>query len=370
MKTSKIRKVVVTGDNLFLYRYRFLFEKMSDMFDTLEYLPSSGSNRINLIKDLAKTLIGFFQIAIPARAGIFSKNAQAFIAKSQQTERQIRQLPYTPDLVIHVFSMCCPFWDKFDIPYAMYLDYTMALAKKNWFPWAPFKDRQAYYAWLECERLTYERASYIFTMSDLVKSSLIEDYKIKPSKITVVGAAANRQESYEQEKSFGSQQILFNGSDFNRKGGDLVLAAFKQVRKTLPTAKLVVIGKRLLLRENGVVNPGRISSTLEMRNLFLNADLVVAPGRCDPFPSFLIEAMNYGIPCIVSDRDGMPEIVDHGVNGIVLEQATPELLAQQICDLLVDIPRLTLMSRHAQHKVKTQLNWNCVAKRITQVLLP
>jgi glycogen synthase len=54
-----------------------------------------------------------------------------------------------------------------------------------------------------------------------------------------------------------------------------------------------------------------------MRELFLSSDLVLAPSRCDPFPTFLIEAMNFGLPCVASDVDGLPEIVEHEVTGLV-----------------------------------------------------
>ena len=94
------------------------------------------------------------------------------------------------------------------------------------------------------------------------------------------------------------------------------------MKKALPEAKLVIIGRKLTIHEDGIDNPGRISSLTEMRDLFLKTDLVVAPSRCEPFQEFLLEAMNYGVPCIVSDSDGMPEIIDNGVNGIVIAQPT------------------------------------------------
>lgn len=364
----EIRKVVVTGDAGFLYRYQFLFEAFSGYFDNLECLPSGELYKGNLLRIVRKFLHGITYLVSPSSASRFRKNSQTFITRSQQTEQKIRELGYTPDLVFHVFGMYCPFWEKFDIPYAMYLDYTMSLAKRNWLPWAPFTNSKEVTSWVECERLAYERTRHIFTMSNLVKSSLVEDYGIKSEKITVVGSSGNFQAPYEGEKTFGTKQILFNGSDFERKGGNLVLAAFKQVKKRIPEAKLVIIGKKLLIREDGVDNPGRISSLTEMRNLFLKTDLVVAPALCDPFPSFLMEAMNYGVPCIVSARDGMPEIIDDGVNGIVIAQPTPDLLANQIASLLGDRAALTSMSQNARHKVKSQLNWNDIAKNISQVL--
>ena len=298
----------------------------------------------------------------------YSKNQVSFIRNSKQIEHKIRQLEYKPDFIFQVFGLYCPLWNKIDIPYAMYLDYTMALAKKNWPSWAPYINQREYDSWVYCECEAYKRAHHLFSMSNLVKSSLIEDYGIEADKITVIGSSGNFLEPYGGEKMFGSKQILFNGSDFKRKGGDLVLAAFKKVKQTLPEARLIIIGKKLSIDEDGIDNPGKISSRLDMRDLFLKTDLVVAPGYCDPFPAFLMEAMNYGVPCIVSANDGMPEIVDNKVNGIVVHQPTCELLANHIINLLGDISTLKEMSHNARHKVKNKFNWNDIAKNISQVL--
>jgi glycogen synthase len=105
-----------------------------------------------------------------------------------------------------------------------------------------------------------------------------------------------------------------------------------------------------------------------MRQLFLDTDLVVAPGRCDPFPTFAIEAMNYGVPCVVSGQDGMPEIVDHGINGLVAAALTPECIAENIIHLLNDAPVLAAMSQQARQKVQTELNYRSVAAKILTTL--
>lgn len=299
----------------------------------------------------------------PSKANKSQSTAKRFITRSRWTERRIRRLKDKPDFVLHVFGMYSPFWKQPNIPYGMYLDYTAALAQRNLPPSQEFSD------WRDCERLAYERAYHLFPMSQLVKSSLVNDYGISPKKITVVGSFANRHALYEREKKFGSQQILFNGSDFERKGGDLVLEAFKHIKKAIPEAKLVVIGKKLTIIENGVSNPGKIESLEEMRQLFLETDLVLAPGRADPFPSFVIEAMNYAFPCIVSGNDGMPEIVDHGINGLVVDPLISESIAEKAINLLCDIPKLTSMSHQARKKVRNQLHANITAEKVIQFLL-
>ncbi|MBH8562371.1 glycosyltransferase family 4 protein [Nostoc sp. CENA67] len=364
-----IKRILVTGASEYINRRQGLFQAMSLYFERVECLPSGELFQFKVLDILAR---GYYNKILerisPNTADRFAKNQKTFITRSRNTERKIRQLEYVPDLVFHVFCMFCPFWDKFDIPYVIYLDYTMGLAKKNWSPWAPFKDEKEFTDWLDCEKVAYQQATHIFTLGNIVKKSLIEDYGIQSEKITVVGSSSRSQKLYQGEKSFGSKQILFNGSEFERKGGSLVLAAFRQVKKVLPEAKLVIIGEKLAIRENGVENPGYISSADEKQNLFLKSDLVVAPAYCEPYGLFLVEAFNYGVPCIVSDNDGMPDIVDDGVNGIVIPEPTADILAVKIINLLSNISMLKAMSLNAQHKVKTQLNWDVIGKKVSQVL--
>ncbi len=365
-KIIKAEKIIVSGERQFVDRHQALFDVMASQYSQLNYLYIDEFTNIvffnKLVKFCLKVFAKLFSIAFPAKFDRWKNSAQEFIARSNRTERKISNLPTKPEFVLHVFGRSAPFWHNFDIPYGMYLDYTTALWHRKFDPAKEFAD------WKDCEIAAYGRAYHLFTMSRLVKSSLVNDYGIAPEKITIVGSFASYHKVYEGEKKFGSKQILFNASEFKRKGGDLVLEAFKHVRKALPEARLIIIGKKLTVSQEGVYNPGKIKSLVEMRQLFLETDLVIAPARCDPFPTFVIEAMNYGVPCLVSGNDGMPEIVDHGVNGLVVDAPIPTLIAEETIDLLCNIPLLTSMSQQARQKVRLQLNCNSVAEKMMQVL--
>lgn len=365
----EIKSVLVTGESLFLDRHQFLFKALSNHFPQL-YFSARQSEwyEAKFPRTALKGLLTLRTGSLSKANAVFQKNKTAFVLKSERAEREIQQLIEPPDLVFQVFGTYSPIWNAGTIPYAMLLDYTTALAEQNWPAWATFLSDRSRNAWFECERLAYRRATQLFSMSHTVKTSLIQDYGVPADRVTVVGSSGDFQEPYAGGKTFGSQQILFNGSDFERKGGHLVLAAFRQVKQVIPQAKLVIIGKKLSIGEPGIENPGHIASRSDLHRLFVQSDVVVAPAYCDPFPTFLMEAMNYGVPCIVSDRDGMPEIVDHKVNGRVLDQLTPECLADQIIDLLSDPAQLATLSQAARLKVKTKLNWNTIATTIAQTL--
>lgn len=366
------RSILVTGQSLFIHRFQYLFQGIERHFQQVQYLPvidlpihSTMPQKIMRKARTAVRRIAAKQNGIQHLDPM--KYPETFVQRSLHTEQQIRQLDDKPDLIFHIFCMSSPLWQRFDIPFALFLDYTMALAKRNWAVWAPFVSETEYATWIRYERLTYERAHQIFCVSHQVKSSLIQDYGVHPEKITVTGSSANFSAVYDGEKHFGSKRMLFNASDFERKGGDLVLAAFRRVRQVLPEARLVVIGGQLPA-EDGIENPGHIQSREAMQDLLLNLDLVLAPARCDPFPVLPMEAMNFGVPCVVSDCDGNPDIVDHQLNGIVLSHLDAEALAAEIIALLNNPAQLQVMSGHARQKIRERLNWNKIAQTISTVI--
>ncbi|HIK07286.1 MAG TPA: glycosyltransferase family 4 protein [Trichormus sp. M33_DOE_039] len=363
-----IKTVLVTGDQFMINRLKFLFQAMSNDFNSIEYLALNNLYNLRFIKDIANFIKIKFPFLPIRKAGYFRKNAKSFINSSRQLEQKIHKGGCRPDLIFHLYGMYSPCWDKCDIPYVTYLDYTMALARRNWITWAPFATEKEFQDWIDCEHQTYTKALHIFTKSHKVKYSLEQDYGIHSNKITVLHASGHFLEPYQGNKKFGSKQILFNGYDFFRKGGDLLLAAFKQVKQIIPEAKLVIVGEILSINEDGVENPGYISSPTEMKKIFLETDIVVSPARCEPLGLFLIEAMNYGIPCIVSDQDGMPEIIEHEINGLVISQPTPDILATHMINLLSENSTLESMSKNARKKVFEQLNWHTIAQRIKQTL--
>ncbi|NJN86067.1 MAG: glycosyltransferase family 4 protein [Leptolyngbyaceae cyanobacterium SL_7_1] len=363
----QLNHILFTGESGFLYRYRFLVESIAQHVERVDSIGTSNFPDNRFLKELIELYRKpIYKLSTRLGERLFYKNKRIFIETSQRTERKIRQLEHKPDLILHIFAMSIPLWDSSDIPYAMYLDYTMALIIKNWQRWAPFPIQQK--AWLDCERRAYQNAHHLFVMSQLVKTSLIEDYGVAPEQITVTGGAANFEQLYEGEKPFGSKQILFNGSDFKRKGGKLVLAAFRKVRAAIPDAKLVIIGKKMWIREPGVVVLGNVASRSELQQLFVSSDVVLAPSYCDPFPTFLLEAFNHGVPCVVPNRDGMPEIVSHDVDGVVVQELTDEAIANALIQLLQNPEQLSAMSQAARKKVRERFNWDDIATTMIDVL--
>jgi glycosyltransferase involved in cell wall biosynthesis len=101
-------------------------------------------------------------------------------------------------------------------------------------------------------------------------------------------------------------------SDPYNKGLDVLFQAMNKVRERVPDARLEIITR---MDESEIMAlPGFDASCMAvLRNVpslaevFARSSLYAQPSRCDMFPVACIEAMAAGVPCIVSDENGMKE---------------------------------------------------------------
>ena len=96
---------------------------------------------------------------------------------------------------------------------------------------------------LAAERRLYDRTQLIFTMSDWLRRSFVDDFGQSPDKVVTVGAGANLESVPEApERTFASPRILFGGMRWERKGGPQLLEAFRRVRRERADAELWIVG--------------------------------------------------------------------------------------------------------------------------------
>lgn len=68
-------------------------------------------------------------------------------------------------------------------------------------------------------------------------------------------------------------------------------------------------------------------------------DLFILPSRKEGIGSILLDAMEQGLPIVASRVGGVPEVVHHGENGLLIDAERPDQLARAILELHGDRPR-------------------------------
>ena len=228
-----------------------------------------------------------------------------------------------------------------DIPFYLYQDLSLDLIIKYFQEnngrvpgWKLFNLHDLYKR-KEWQMKIYEKSAGVFTMSRWLADSLIRDTGILPEKVHVMGAGINVKpdaiDITSKPKSKKDKIILFIGRCFFRKGGSLVVEAFKLLRKNYSSnIKLVIAGpKSWPLREKnpeGIIFLG--DATWEtLRKYYMMADVFCMPSYFEGFGIVFAESLSYGIPCIGRNIQAMPEIIRPGVNGYLINNDDEEELA-------------------------------------------
>jgi glycosyltransferase involved in cell wall biosynthesis len=131
------------------------------------------------------------------------------------------------------------------------------------------------------------------------------------------------------------------------KGHEDLLDAFAVVHQKYACSELHVFGRgdatyrQELERKSlglGIANYVKWHNFVSnRRDIYSNLDLCVVPSRSqDPLPTSAIEAGFSGIPVIATRRGGLPEVVEHETNGLLVEAERPAELAEAMCRLIND----------------------------------
>jgi glycosyltransferase involved in cell wall biosynthesis len=92
-------------------------------------------------------------------------------------------------------------------------------------------------------------------------------------------------------------------------------------------------------------------------DLMAAADLVVLPSVAEAFGLVLTEAIYLGTPVVATRVGGIPEIVDDGVDGVLVPPADSKALSRAIADLLNDPDKRSTMAGAGRTKVASRFQF-------------
>lgn len=108
----------------------------------------------------------------------------------------------------------------------------------------------------------------------------------------------------------------------------------------------------------------------EFASLLGQAEIFVLPSLHEGFPNALLEAMSVPIACISSDCVAGPgEIIQHGVNGLLVQPGDEKELAETI-ELLIRNPDLRRNLAKEAYKVREKYNFDKIARELISFILP
>jgi glycosyltransferase involved in cell wall biosynthesis len=100
---------------------------------------------------------------------------------------------------------------------------------------------------------------------------------------------------------------------------------------------------------------------------YREADLFTLPSSAEAFGNVFAEALASGLPIIGSTVGGIPELVEHGTNGLLVPPGNPEALAQAIRYIADDPELRSKMSARNRAKAEATLQWSQVTRRYVAI---
>ncbi len=151
-----------------------------------------------------------------------------------------------------------------------------------------------------------------------------------------------------------------------------VLRAFAHIQARVPEAELVLVGqgslRDALVREvaelglravtfAGAVAPERMGEFYAAADLYLNTPDI------DNMPTSILEAFAAGIPVVSTSAGGIPWVVRHGENGLLVDRNDDEAVAREALRLLDDPALAVRLASAARAEALQRYSWSAVERQ-------
>lgn len=108
---------------------------------------------------------------------------------------------------------------------------------------------------------------------------------------------------------------------------------------------------------------GELHDELTLALVYSAADVFVCPSREDNLPNTIMEALACGTPVVGFAVGGIPDMVEHKINGMLATPHDPKELAEGIAYILKDQERRESIGRAARRKVEENYSYPVVSRQ-------
>ena len=240
-------------------------------------------------------------------------------------------------------------------------------------------------AGIESVLLARRNSGTWIVLSTAMKRGFIRDHPVPPESIFVIpnGVDSSRyspdnvaryRDDVRDQLSLapGGQVVLFLGGDWLRKGLAQAIEALSLL--SVGEATLLVVGFGNVAAYRNLAKRCRIEErviftgpTREGWKYYAASDVYLLPSLYEPFGLSIFEAMASGLPVLVSRNSGAGELINDGVDGLLIQEPRDvRELSEKLGALLKDADLRTRLGRQAR-RTALQYPWDRVARETVEV---
>ena len=209
--------------------------------------------------------------------------------------------------------------------------------------------------------LAYSRAAAVIGLSTEIVQRVKEAY---PTSVTytipsspVAYPIDTKAVQAIKERFTGKFLVIHAANLLKHKGFNVTIDAAKLLLNSAPSIHFCLLGdgpeKQVLESQaNGLTNVSIEGKQSNMGDWFAAADLQVHPSYTEGLGSVILEGMGSGLPVIGTNAGGIPDIIDHNSNGLLVEPGNSQQLADAIMRVAEDEELKQHFITQGQEKLK------------------
>ena len=227
----------------------------------------------------------------------------------------------------------------------------------------------------------HERAIFAkkaITISDYNKRYLMSKFNIPEEKIEVVHSGIDLNFFNENHREMSQDKIILSVARLDPvKSLDTLIKACDILNRERIDFKCLVIGEGKSRKElENLINKLSLGDRVsllgakkleEVKGYYKKASIFVLPSKEETMGLSTIEAMASGLPVISTSIYGIPELVEHGTNGYLINPGDGRKLAEYLKELLQDENRCISMGKLGRKKIESQFNLNKEVNKLIEV---
>jgi len=225
----------------------------------------------------------------------------------------------------------------------------------------------------------------IYTTSEEERLAALAGLPLPPGELVPLGARASSASIDDLRPHFlarfpeaeGKRRLLFLGRLHPKKGIDRILNCLQDVRQSIPNVLLIVAGdgeaqyirhlrqlvSSLALDEH-VLFAGHLDGELKWA-CFAAAELFLLPSHQENFAIAVAEAMQMGVPVVITDKvNTWPYVEEAGAGLVLADRDINVLLPQAMKTLLMDDATRSRMTVEGRRYARDRLTWDASAQKL------
>jgi len=175
--------------------------------------------------------------------------------------------------------------------------------------------------------------------------------------------------------------VINVGTFESKKGQDVLVRAFAQLRERRPDLSLVLVGRSgpQLQELRELIDSLGLRDWVDLRlnlphdqtlSLIRAARVFALSSRQEPFGIVLLEAAYFTVPVVATRVGGVPEVVADGISGLLVPADDAAALANALGRVLDDESLASRLAHNARERTLTEFTWRDAFVRYRSLMLP